>query len=377
MVDTLADNDFDWQPATNHPSQSRTRSAETTDDTPTAIDLGLTIADNSFVDYAGTVVAVADDGTTFAVDVRGAWKKVGGTVSQVRAPSAKAPEGQTNPGGWSAALGMSSGVLKVNVVGPALSRVLWHPRIDAQVAKLPTTAIDRTTLPLSLFLKDFAGPNTWGGTASAGSSASHSPTEATNPPAVGPALNGLDSAEFDGANDQLLDTSTLGSDYLDDESWSFWGLIDIDAIVGTSDVDTGPYGNEAIVALSNDYWGIHLRDTGAGYEVQVYQTEAPSGNARAAVLGVALGTKLLIQGKYSVGSGKIRARVNSGMWSEVSSDPMYGSLSAARLKIGRSGVAAHHFAGIIHELAISKTCFTDAECDGIKADVNAEYGTAL
>src|SRR5262245_3000059 len=92
----------------------------------------------------------------------------------------------------------------------------------SRVAIRAWPAFNPTTLILDGYWRDYAG-SPHAGTASAGSSASRSRAEVTNPPAVGTDLNGHDSADADGGNDILI-WSANADTFTSDLAFSGWWL---------------------------------------------------------------------------------------------------------------------------------------------------------
>jgi hypothetical protein len=206
----------------------------------------------------------------------------------------------------------------------------------------------------------------WGGTASAGSSASEAISEGTNPPSTGAAVNGLTPADFDGTNDRLLaDIAGSIDDFYNAAAYSGWALVYADAITTDS---TTPYDNDAIVSTQGaSFAGVYLRSSGlAGiYHYDTGWTKVET--------AFTTGAWHLVQWKYD--GVNLKIRVDSGSWASVAA----GSINTVtnRFVFGENWNAGAHFNGKLLEFATIDSALSDATFDDIITYVNDEYALSL
>lgn len=219
---------------------------------------------------------------------------------------------------------------------------------------------DRATLALTAFLKNYSG-SPWAGTASGGTSASNSFTEATNAPTAD-----ADGANFDGTNDILTAGGTLAT-YATATAYAGWALVYVDAISTNA---ASSFNNDAILSTTGGAAVvIYLKSTGV---VGLRHFGGSSGEL-ALTTAFSTGTWQLVQWKYNGTNAKIR--VNGGAWASVAPDALAATSNPVAL--GRNFDGAQFLDGKIKELALSKTAFTDDEFDDILDDVRADYSLPL
>lgn len=210
----LESDDFNWQPDTNYPVASRLRSVDTNDASWTPIHT-FALEDESCADYNATILARSDDGKHFRLDLRGAWERTDGTVTELDAPSTDNALSAGNPAGWDARLiNVGTNVL-TQVKGEAGVTVRWSGTASAQVVKIEATpavvVVDPESMALSADWETAFTASPWTDTASAGTSGGRTlSVSGGNPPAAG-TKDGIACAVFDGVNDRLV-SAALESD---------------------------------------------------------------------------------------------------------------------------------------------------------------------
>lgn len=220
------------------------------------------------------------------------------------------------------------------------------------------------TQSLTLWLRDSFTASPWVGTASAGNSGSHDFAEATNPPAVGSALNGFTPPDFDGTNDVLSGAAL--STYLSASAFSLWVLFNADAAAadpGASNHYNSPYlfGDSATyMFLAFDAAGVTARVSDGSTFPEV-------------TVACATGGWHLAQVQY--GSSTLKVRVDGGSWSSAATCAAIGDLtSTARTGLSYSGAA---YNGRIAEIGVSNTTIALATFDDVLTYARSRYSLAL
>lgn len=226
-------------------------------------------------------------------------------------------------------------------------------------------AFDPATLSLTGWWRASFAASPWVGVASAGSSGSRDLTEATNPPAVGSALNSHASADFDGTNDKI-GTALTAADFTDVNAYSGWVLFQADAI-GTNSAEGTAYENDPLIRNGNSNFGVTLRSSP---QVQVWHFD---GAWKAAEVTIATGTPQLVRFKYD--GTNIKVSVNSGAYTSRAVGNM--SAGTAAMSLGGESFAATFFNGRIWDVALTDQVLSDADLDNVKAYINARYALAL
>jgi hypothetical protein len=232
-----------------------------------------------------------------------------------------------------------------------------------------TSVFDPATLSLTGWWRASFAASPWVGTASAGTSGSNNLTEATNPPTVGSALNGLNPASFNGSTKQLTAGGTV-STYVSPTAYSGWALVNIAAIA--TDSGTGsPYVNDHVFADTvGGYFGLALRSTGPG--IQAYHLDATTYQVAATTFTTSAWT--LIQWRYD--GTNIGVRVNSGSWVTQAAASMVAGAAGAGLRMGHN-YNVSFLNGLVADAGLASSSFNDATFDQIKSYVNARYALAL
>lgn len=227
-----------------------------------------------------------------------------------------------------------------------------------------SSVFDPATLVLTVWVRGAYAGSPWVGEASAGSSGSRNLTEATNPASVGAALNGFNTADFDGTND-VLTNGTAISTLLSASAWSFWDLVNIDAI----DTDNAlSYNNDVLAFGTGAFWGVHLKSNGGSPLVQAYQWDGAEKKAEASI---STGSWALVQAKYD--GTNIKVRVNSGAWQSTAA----GNITTTTGTLVLGGTTAMWFDGRKADFALAATAFSDGTFDDIKSYVNSRYALSL
>jgi hypothetical protein len=133
-----------------------------------------------------------------------------------------------------------------------------------------------TSLPMNLLLRGSYSASPWAGVASAaGFSSAQNASEATNPPSVGAAVNGIAPASFDGTNDTLTLTGTL-ADYVSASAYSGWAWVFANS-VATDNVDG--FNNNVIISNSTSVaFAVGMCSSG---KVTLYHLDTVGKNAEA------------------------------------------------------------------------------------------------
>jgi hypothetical protein len=233
---------------------------------------------------------------------------------------------------------------------------------------------DPATLALTGWWRASFASSPWTPTASAGTSGSNGNlAEATNPPAVGTALNGYDSADFDGTNDALTSAATI-ADLINADSYSGWALIRANAI-GTSATDAAPYDNDPITTTNaQQHFGLALTTNG-GDRIQVYHNDGVSWKTVPS-LTISTATPVLVQFRYD--GTDIEARIDSGAYQSVAAGNVSAAVLDGDLMVFGGPSFASAFADLnVWEYGVSDQTFSDADFDNVKDYINARYGLAL
>lgn len=223
------------------------------------------------------------------------------------------------------------------------------------------TVFDPGTLSLTGWWRASFTASPWVGEVS-----SRNISEATNPPAVGAALNGRTPASFDGVNDKLAGTDT--SVFLSANAYSGWCLFNATSVA--TDVANGYGTNDCLLASDlSARFGLYLRSSskvGFGHY---------NGATTAAVeVTCSIGSWCLAQFKWDKVAMKIRS--NSGAWAS-SADTNSAQLAGAfPFTMGRSP-NLQHFTGRVAEAGVSNVTLTDDNFDDIKSYINSRYALSL
>lgn len=238
-------------------------------------------------------------------------------------------------------------------IGPALS-------ICATAKATP--ALNPATLALTGWWRDFAVVP-WLGTASAGTSGSGLNDLVTAgaglDPAVGIALNGHGTADFDGLNDQLNAEGTFDT-YSAAQAFSIWALVNIDVLDGFGEIIFGVLGTPR-------FWLYSATDVGFS---------ALGANARRA--GLSTGAWMLFTARYDGAVIQVGINEAPGAAGGLSSVANPGNLPlTGAVAVGPDPSATKFFNGRIAEIGVTDTVLSDATFAQIKSYINTRYGLAL
>lgn len=243
----------------------------------------------------------------------------------------------------------------------AVSRVPGPATIgDALVVN---SKFNPATLSLtSWFRANFTG-SPWVGTASNGVSGSRSASGGA-PPSVGPLVNGLAPASFNGVN-QILTYDALNTVFFGGVG-SVWYLFNSAfappfnaAVSQNGNVLTDSANAETTFGLTSGGVTACIL-TGAGYKSSVIPT--------------GVGQWHLAQWKWD--GTNLRGRVDSGAWTNTAAG-LYVPTTPSALRMGESFAAANWYQGLLAEVATSNVVITDADFDNVKSYVNMTYNLTL
>lgn len=264
---------------------------------------------------------------------------------------------------------LASGVERIRSRAPAFYGMgLW-----ARGASTPV--FDPATLALTGWWRASYSGSPWVGTASAGASGSRDLTEATNPPAVGAAVNGLTPADFDGTNDRLSNATAMSS-FLTTTDFSGWALIDVDAISSNNAAPAASTNNVCVFCtLGTGQLGLYLRSGGGTAGAPLVGLHILGASVdRTVTADFATGSPQLVRFKQSGGS--IAVAVNGGAWSTATGGTI-NSLAAA-LDVGRNPSQTLWLNGRIIDVALSQAVISDGDYTSIRTGyINSRYALSL
>lgn len=224
-------------------------------------------------------------------------------------------------------------------------------------------AFDPANLSLTGWWRASYGGSPWSPTASAGSSGSNGNlAEATNPPAVGTAQNGLTPADFDGTND-VLTNATAFSTLFTASAGSIIVLFLADVAVAAGLVYDDP---GLFVDGSNGFLSANYSDSGFRAYVDDGATKSVS---------VAASTGAYHVGQMKWNGTNLSARVDSGSWSSTACGN--ASNLAGTVKVGPNYAGVQFFNGRILELMCAASALADATFTDIVGYINSRYALSL
>lgn len=227
-------------------------------------------------------------------------------------------------------------------------------------------AFDPATLSLKTWLRvPYASPN-FTGTASAGTSGANDFTSAT-PPANGAALNGYDTADFDGTND-YLESTDFAEVCVPVGGYVAAVLFRADAL---QDATVYPNTYNAAGLLSDPY-GFNLGVDDEGLAIGHYDGAWKEDR----LAGVSTGTWTLGQVRYD--GTEITLRLNGGAWSTPLAAGSLGTPgSTYLLRMGYVALSAtRYYDGRIAEV-ITAASLSDGDLDNYRSYLNARYGISV
>lgn len=226
-----------------------------------------------------------------------------------------------------------------------------------------TTSFDPATLALTGWWRAAYPPSPpWTSIASAGTSGARELTEATNPPTAGTALNGFNTANFDGVNDIINGADAL-STYGSATAGSLAFLIYAD----TLPADTGVVRTNAALLLdSNVYFVVAVCDSGVavnlfdvGWKATPYAALVP-------------GAWTFVQVRWD--STTLSVRTNNNPWQDVPCGAIADVTGTITLGQGNTGP---FFDGRIASFIASQSAFTTAQFDQLRDYVNTRYALTI
>lgn len=203
----------------------------------------------------------------------------------------------------------------------------------------------------------------WAGTASAGTSGTLSLTEATNPPAVGAAVNGHSGADFDGVNDKLA-ADAFGNIFTNSDG-SAWCLFNADAATADPGAATF-YTLPGFLVDSADRFSFAFSSAGV-----ILGSYNGTDFSRIAV-ACATGGWHLAQCRWS--GGVMELRVDGGAWTTTARTILS---AGGTLRVGSNDGATAFYNGRIQDLGATNSRLSDATFDGLLSYARARYALAL
>ena len=233
-----------------------------------------------------------------------------------------------------------------------------------------TYAFDPATLALTGWWRASFASSPWAGNASAGTSAGRDLSEATNPPAVGAALNGLTPADFDGTND-ILSSAEDSDTFFDQNAQSVIALVYLD-VAGVADFPSAPYQENTITGSDGaGDWGLSLSSASG---VRFWRQLILGLAYNSVTAPISTGAWHLIECKYD---GLILSlRVDSGTW-QTTLNVLANTLAGTDQNVGFGLSLSAFFNGKVAELMFSDLALSDANMDNIKNYINARYALSL
>lgn len=269
--------------------------------------------------------------------------------------------GGLNSFGWSLTIAPSGNNLTFTA-NPGTQEVqfLAHLEWDEHY-NLIATPLNLATLALTGWFESFAA-SPWNGTASAGTSGLNSASEVTNPPTVGAGLNGTGSALFDGVNDLLTFSGTLGT-YVNAGSGSGWALVNIAAIVSAG----AAFANQPIISTQGiGYLAIEL--TNVGGTAPKVQFSFFDGATKSISLPVPLNQWTFIAWRFD---GTTMMLQVGGQQVTLAAGNL-GSV-ANNLRMGIDTGSANFYNGQILDLGLSMVALTNLQLANVRVALNLKY----
>lgn len=223
--------------------------------------------------------------------------------------------------------------------------------------------LDPSSLVLTGWWRASYGGSPWAGTASAGASGSRSLSEATNPPAVGAALNGLTPADFDGDND-VLSSATAYTSYVSEAAGSMACLFFARTAAEDAGVDQH-FANPALIADADAFMSLAFCDEGVRFTS--VDTEAYGG----VVVPCATGGWHAAIARWNAEA--LELSVDGGEWETL---PFVTSLvgSTGGLRVGANWDASVTLDGLVAESLTAQVRWSDAQSASVLAAMVARYG---
>lgn len=232
------------------------------------------------------------------------------------------------------------------------------------------------TLNLTVWNRASFASSPWNGVASAGTSGNWKFVEATNPPGVGAAQNGLDPINLDGFNDtlRLQDTATSTnqavSTIIDADGWTVLVLLRPDT---ASAPGVNPYNSSNVIGdgAGSGNWGVTYTTSG----ITAYQNTA--GGYRTSSTALSTGSYAL--GKLRYDGTNLQSGVNNGSMSSTASGNV-STLTGTPVRIGDiSGGSgdASAYDGRILEVMVADYSMSDSEIENVGRYMQDRYNLDL
>jgi hypothetical protein len=229
-----------------------------------------------------------------------------------------------------------------------------------------SASADPSALPLTGWWRGSYGGSPWTGNPSNGSSGSTNLSEATNPPAVGSAVNGFTPADFDGVTHKLATGGNVSA-LVSNSAGSIAAL----AYIDTAFTDTGSttyFQAPAFVGDSASQGTCALCFTTSGVRLGSFNGSTWDSVAAAA----STGAWHLLQGRWN--STTLEVRVDSGAWNTLARTVSMGNFA---MVCGQSYNGANILDGKVLELLTAQSRFDDGTFGSLVAYVNGRYGLSL
>lgn len=231
--------------------------------------------------------------------------------------------------------------------------------------KYDSSGFDPATLPLTLWLRDYAGAP-WVSAASAGTSGDGKAFVTTgSDPSIG-SLNGHGLATFDGAaNFMTLSGFTDWDDLINADAATVVALVksNIAPAHGTW------FSDPTVITTPDQIFGVAFSDAGA--ELGTYDSSTFG------ELDVTMASGSYHAMQFTHDGVDIRGRVDGGGFSTQAKGLTASLALETSAMLGKSSAASVFWDGDIVELMIADNVLSDTDLDNIKSYFNARYGLAL
>jgi hypothetical protein len=231
---------------------------------------------------------------------------------------------------------------------------------------LPAGVITNPTqLTLTGYYRGNYTGSPWAGTASAGTSGSHSIAAGTTP-STGVALNGITPALFVAASSQSLRDLTFTMEaYVSTTAYTISCLI---KPVTAQAHGANPFNNPSIFGENGGNIGLEYSDSGA----QLFHLTG--GIYKIVTVALPTGSWALVDSKYD--GVNIQIRVNGGAWQSLAAGSLTDPTGLA-IRVGMNFNATAFLDSNVMEILVSNTAISDANLAVYKSYINTTYGLAL
>lgn len=239
-----------------------------------------------------------------------------------------------------------------------LSLALTQPRGGASAPAV----LDPATLALTGWWRAPYAGSPWTGIASDGTSGGRTIQNAT-PPSVGTALNGYDTADFDGSNDALSSADAV-STFVTTTAFSAYFLFKADSAGGADPGAATRYQGRTLASDSAAAGYLHFGHNAGGVYCSIYDGSYKSAIAACTPTNW---TKMAV--KFTGGTLSVRA--NGGSWATASITDIDAVTGLLYLGVGYGSA---YLDGLIAEALFAQSAFDDSTFDGLDAYVLSRYG---